>query len=289
MEWKTYKKEFEKTVLTRYKTRVVQAGKGFKLRVITQRPKKQAEIKTYQMAKSAWYYKELFERKLPKVTNFDNIVLAGIEFAILSLLAKIAQLSTNMDSEKGKDSKLLMIYFDFFLAQSSFIYLANQQDSNIDQKFQNYWNLLENIRGSTSSAIEIMMLAHFDNTFNATLVELEPLVRGIVHDNTNAHDHLLRFELIHDALCHVHKHNIRDVYVDMLRKDRLFITADDYLAQANDTKNNGEVWKHVNSFKFYFADNEVYSQHNRITFIEEDKIGRKTVYYLASYFKQPLN
>ena len=55
------------------------------------------------------------------------------------------------------------------------------------------------------SVIKTIVLAHFDSTFNANLAELKPLVRGIVYDNTNAHDNLVRFELINDDLCHVHK------------------------------------------------------------------------------------
>ena len=63
------------------------------------------------------------------------------------------------------------------------------------RNFQIYRNLLENIRRATQNEIEAMVLADFDGTFNATLTELleEPqIMRGIVRDNTNAHDQLFK-------------------------------------------------------------------------------------------------
>ena len=279
---KSYQKHFEKTLLLpRFKARVVQADKNIKVKlsqVIMKRPNK-PDIKSYQMAKSAWYFEGMFKRKLPNVTNCDNIVLAAIEFAILSLLAMIA----DRNSEREKDSKLLMIYFDFFLAQSSFIYLVNQQkqiqsDPNVDQKFQDYWDLLEFIRTTSQSEIEAMVLAQFDRTFNATLT-------GLLEKYQIKQDHALRFELLHDELCHVHKHNIRDVYDDEFKKDRKFITADYYLNQANDTVSNV---KHHETPLFYWLesfDNDEYHHHYRKTYTDKRMDGHSTVIYLTSYYK----
>ena len=242
------------------------------------RPNKMARLRAIPMAKSAWYYEHLFEAN---VHDICNIVRAAIEFAILRLIATIVQPSGNVQ----KNSKLLMVFFEFFLAQSSYVFLSNQQghvqeDPSIDQNLQGYLNFLQNI-----PEIEALHLAQFDETFNATLALLEPQVVEIVHDN-NPNDGLYRFELIHDAACHVHKHNVRDVYVDMFRIDRRFITANDYLIQANDTKNNGQQLENPNSYQLEFIENDQYIHHWRITHIEEKTIGRRlTVYYLGSYFK----
>ena len=90
----------------------------------------------------------------------------------------------------------------------------------------------------------------------------------------------------------MHKHNIRDVYDDELRKDRLFITADVYLKQANHTKKNGQIQqgltKPLSNQTLYWLqspDNDEYEGHYRKTFIEEKKNGQSTVNYLGSYFK----
>ena len=187
MNWPTYKKQLGNHLKARIGARIKGQGGNFMItfnQLMTIRPNKLADLRSYQMAKSARYYKELFERKLPIVIDniVHNIVQAAIEYAILSLIAEVA----NADQNTRIDSKLLMVYFEFFLAQSSFIYLANQQDPNVDQKFQNCLNLLENIRRAKENEIEAMLLADFNGTFNATITELleEPQIRVIVHDNT---------------------------------------------------------------------------------------------------------
>ena len=290
MNRQTYMEEFEIYLKSRLEARKNARGGNLTVtmnQVMTIRPNKRVNLRASPMAKSAWYYEDLFKGfslgESPR--DIGNIVRAAIEFAILRLIATIIQPSANVQ----KNSKLLKVYFEFFLAQSSYVFLSDQQrhvqeEPKINQNFQGYLNFLQNI-----PQIEALHLAQFDDTFNATLAELEPLVIAIVHDN-NPNDGLYRFELIQDAACHVHKHNIRDVYVDMFKIDKRFINANDYLTQANDTKTNGQQLKKANSYhKSYqleFIENDQYIHHWRITHIKEKTIGRRpTVYYLGSYFK----
>ena len=288
MDWPTYKRQFVSYLKARLNIRIRGAGGNLMVtlnQIMTTRPNKKTKLKDYQMAKSAWYFEHLFE------ANVHYIVRAAIEFAIVRLIDTIVQPGVDVQENL---SKLLMVYYEFFLAQSSFIFLANQQenvqvDPNIGNNFQDYWNFLQHILNLQHVQIEALQLAYFDDTFNATLALLEPQVVEIVHDE-NRNDGLVRFELIHDAACHMHKHNIRDVYVDMFRIDRRFITANDYLIQANETINNGQPLENPNSYQMEFIANDQYIHHWRITHIEEKKDGRsQEVYYLGSYFKRAPN
>ena len=295
MDWPTYKKQFVSHLKLRLNTRVRGAGGDLIVtlsQIMTTIPNKKPKFKDNQMAKSAWFFENLFRAN---VHDIGNIVRAAIEFAILRLIATLVEQSADVQENC---SKLLMVYFEFFLAQSTFILRINQQvnvqeDPNICHNFQGYLNFLQNIldlQPIQIGAIEAIQLAQFDDTFNATLAELEPQVVEIVHNNNNENDGLFRFELIHDALCHVHKHNIMDVYVDMFRIDRRFITANDYLIQANDTKNNGQQLEKSNSYELEFIENDQYYHHWRITHIEKKTDGRsQEVLYLGSYFKRAPN
>ena len=289
-----FKKRFMTYYVQRFKDHVNENKKmKVDINMVTTIRQNKKDLKAYQMAKSAWYFEEVFTEKLPTVTNKSKIVLAGIEFAILNLLAIISPRSSVPVKYEEKDSKLLIVYFDFFLAQSSFIYFVNERreslrDNNIDQKFPAYLNLLDEIRSKSSENIKKIKLAYFNGTFNDTMNELKTRVKEIVHGQSYGDDKL-RFELVHDAACHVHKHNIRDVYDDEFRKDKLFIPAEEYLSQANFTIANDQSKDFGNQDKklklYNHQDDDDYTDHIRKSYIDERKDGRNTISYLSSYYK----
>ena len=221
--------------------------------------------------------------------NVGAVVIAALEYGILQV--------TTFQREPGyheQGLKLVRAYFEFFVAQATLIYcidgLPNHQDNNIDDGlFNEYKILLDQICMMTNNDIQGLALFEYANTFNATLTQVSAEVQddALIHD-PNINDNIIRFELLQWAIYHYHKHNIRDVYVDQFRKDQVFITAGQYLNQANDTKINSnatDVGRMTTLFCLKYEDDEIYSEHYRKTYVKRIEIGRRSNFYIESYFK----